>query len=154
MISTWWHCEIWRSFYVFEEWTWITYINNVLSIKTILFDILDFWCQLVVIRFVKTRSKRRMFVSFMKISACWFLHCLIKFNKFFWEKRPAKLRPNLQTSFSRRDLKNTQPHLNSKISLQKIPFAYNIFFAVSNRGPSIRHGFFCGAPSAVARGWH
>ena len=53
---------------------WVTYINNVLSNKTILFDILDFWCQLVVIRFVKTLSKRRMFISSMKISACWLLH--------------------------------------------------------------------------------
>ena len=77
----------------------------------ILFDILDFWCQLVVIRFVKTLSKRRMFVSSMKISACWLLHRLIKFNKFCWEKRPAKPRPNLRTSLCRRDLKNTKPHL-------------------------------------------
>jgi len=52
-----------------------------------------------------------MFVSFMKISACWLLHRLIKFNKICWEKRPAKPRPNLRTSFCRRDLKNTQPHL-------------------------------------------
>ena len=92
--------------------TWVTYISNVLSNKTILFDVLDFWCQLVVIRFVKTLSKRRMFVSSMKISACWVLHRLIKFNKISWEKRPAKTRPNLRTSFCRRDLKNTQPHLN------------------------------------------
>ena len=49
---------------------WVTYINNVLSNKTILFDILDFECQLLVIRFVKTLSKRRMFFSSMKISAC------------------------------------------------------------------------------------
>jgi len=52
-----------------------------------------------------------MFVSFMKISACWLLHRLIKFNKICWEKRPAKPRPNLRTSFCRRDLKNTQPYL-------------------------------------------
>jgi len=58
-------------------WTWVIYLKNVLSIKTILFDILDFWCQLEVIRFVKTLSKRRMFVSFMKILACWLLHRLI-----------------------------------------------------------------------------
>ena len=90
---------------------WVTYINNVLSNKTILFHILDFWCQLVVIRFVKTLSKRRMFVSSMKISACWLLHRLIKFNKICWEKRPAKTRPNLRTSFCRRDLNNTKPHL-------------------------------------------
>ena len=75
--------------------------------KTILFDILDFWCQLVVIRFVKTLSKRRMFVLSMKISACWLLHRWIKFNKICWEKRPAKTRPNLRTSFCRRDFKNT-----------------------------------------------
>jgi len=92
--------------------TWITYIYDVLSIKTILFDILDFWCQLEEIQFVKTLSKRRMFVSFMKISACRLLHRLIKFNKICWEKRPAKPRRNLRTSFWRRDLKNTQPHLN------------------------------------------
>jgi len=97
--------------YVFTEWTWVTCISNVLSIKTILFDILDFWCQLVVIWFMKTLSKRRMFVSFMKISACWSLHRLIKLNKICWEKRPAKPRPNLQTSFCRRHLENTQPHL-------------------------------------------
>ena len=103
---------VWHSFYVSQEWTWVTHIHNVLSIKTILFDKLDFWCQLVVIRFVKTLSKRRMFVSFMKISACWLLHRLIKSNKICWEKRPAKPRPNLRTSFCRRDLKNTQPHLN------------------------------------------
>ena len=83
----------------------------VLSIKTILFDILDFWCQLVMIRFVITFSKRRMFGSFMKISACWLLHRLITFNKICWEKRPVKPRPNLRTSFCRRDLKNTQPNL-------------------------------------------
>jgi len=53
-----------------------------------------------------------MFVSFMKISACWLLHCSIKFNKICWEKRPVKPRPNLRTSFCRRDLKNTQPHIN------------------------------------------
>jgi len=47
----------------------------------------------------------------MEISACWLLHCLIKFDKICWEKRPAKPLPNLQTSFCRRDLKNTQPHL-------------------------------------------
>jgi len=47
----------------------------------------------------------------MKISACWILHRLIKFNKICWEKRPAKTRPNLRTSFCRRELKNTQPHL-------------------------------------------
>jgi len=103
---------VWHSFYVSQEWTWVTYISNVLSNKTILFDILDFWCQLVVIRFVKTLSKRRMFASFMKISACWLLHRLIKFNKICWEKRPAKPRPNLRKSFCKRDLKNTQPHLN------------------------------------------
>jgi len=120
MITTWQHCMSWHSFYVLEEWTWVTYISNVLSIKTILFDILDFWCQLVVIRFVKTLSKRRMFVLFMKISACWLLHRLIKFNKICWEKRPAKPRPNLRTSFCRRDLKNTQPHLNGEI--QKLNF--------------------------------
>ena len=34
----------------------VTYISNTLSNKTILFDILDFWCQLVVIRFEKTLS--------------------------------------------------------------------------------------------------
>jgi len=44
------HCMFWHSFCVFEKWTWVIYISNVLSIKTILFDILDFWCQLVVIR--------------------------------------------------------------------------------------------------------
>jgi len=48
----------------------------------------------------------------MKISACWLLHRLIKFNKICWEKRPAKPRPNLRTSFCRCDLKNAQPHLN------------------------------------------
>jgi len=89
-------------------------LNNVLSNKTILFDILDFWCHLVVIRFVKTLSKLCMFASFMKISACWLLHRLIKFNKICWEKRPAKPRPNLRTWFCRRDLKNTQPHLKWK----------------------------------------
>jgi len=127
MITTWRHCIFWHSFHVFEEWTWVNYISNVLSIKTILFDILDFWCQLVVIRFVKTFLKHRMFVSFMKISACWLLHRLIKFNKICWEKRPANPRPNLRTSFCRRDLKNTQPHLkwqweiceNPRITLKK-----------------------------------
>jgi len=76
----------WHSFYVCEDWTWVSYMSNVLLIKTIFFDILDFWCQLVVIRFVKTLSKRRMFVSFIKISACWLLHRLIKFKKIV-EKR-------------------------------------------------------------------
>ena len=70
----------------FRKWTWIIYIYDVLSIKTILFDILDFWYQLEKIRFVKTLSKHRMFVSFMKILACWLLHRLIKLNKFV-EKR-------------------------------------------------------------------
>jgi hypothetical protein len=91
-------------------------MHNVFSNKTILFDNLDFWCQLVVIRFVKTLSKRRMFVSSMKISAWWLLHRWIKFNKICWEKRPAKTRPNLRTSFWRRDLKNTQPHVKTKCS--------------------------------------
>jgi len=101
-------CIFWsRHHFHCHQWTWVTYIHNVLSIKTILFDILDFWCQLEKIRFVKTLSKRRMFVSFMKISACWLLHRLIKFNKICWEKKPAKPRPNLRTSFWRRDLKNT-----------------------------------------------
>jgi len=109
-----------------ESEIWVTYINNVLSNKTILFDILDFWCQLVVIRFVKTLSKRRMFVSSMKISACWLLHRLIKFNKICWEKRPAKTRPNLRTSFCRRDLKNTQPHLkfDSLQTRSKVRFVF------------------------------
>ena len=101
---------VWHSFCMQRHFIWVTYINNVLWNKTILFDILDFWCQLVVIRFVKTLSKRRMFVSSMKISACWLLH------RFCWEKRPAKTRPNLRTSFCRRDLKNTQPHLKWKRS--------------------------------------
>jgi len=105
---------VWHNFCVQWEWTWVTYISNVLSNKTILFDMFDFWCQLVVIRFVKTLSKRRMFVSSMKISACWLLHRLTKFNKICWEKRPTKTRPNLGTSFCRRDLKNTQPHLNTR----------------------------------------
>ena len=103
--------SFWRKSHIWQKWTWVIYINNVLSIKTILFDILGFWCQLEEIRFVKTLSKRRMFVSSMKISACWLLHRLIKFYKICWEKRPAKPQPNLQTSFYRRDLKNTQPHL-------------------------------------------
>ena len=68
----------------------ISIMFNVLSNKTILFDILDFWCQLVVIRFVKILSKCCMFVSSMKISACWILHRWIIFNKICWEKRPAK----------------------------------------------------------------
>jgi len=105
-------CISWRrSHFDNHWWTWVIQINNVLSIKTILFDILDFRCQLQEIRLVKTLSKRRMFVSFMKISACWLLHRLFKFNKICWENRPAKPRPNLWTSFCRRDLKNTQPHL-------------------------------------------
>jgi len=33
--------------------TWVIYTDDLLSIKTILFDILDFWCQLEEIRFVK-----------------------------------------------------------------------------------------------------
>ena len=56
-----------------EKWTWVSYISNVLSNKTIFFDILDFWCQLVVIRFVKTLLKRRMFVSswkFQRVDYC------------------------------------------------------------------------------------
>jgi len=106
-----------------QNWTWVTYISNVLSNKKILFDILDFWCQLVVIRFVKTLSKRRMFVSFMKTSACWLPHRLIKFNKICWEKRPSKPRPNLRTSFCRRDLKNTQPHLKWTAALFPVKFA-------------------------------
>jgi len=110
----------WRSSHDLQLWTWVIYINNVLSIKTILFDILDFWCQLEVIQFVKTLSKRRMFVSFMKISACWLLHRLIKFNKNCWEKRPAKPRPNLRTFFCRRDLKNIQPHLKKWWDLSQI----------------------------------
>jgi len=104
-------CLFWRRSHIYVEWTWVVYVNNVLSIKTILFDILDFWCQLEEIRFVKTLSKRRKFVSFMKISACWLLHRLIKLNKICWERWPAKPRPNLRTSFCRCDLKITQPHL-------------------------------------------
>jgi len=111
MITT-WRYGIYGTCPVFTaDEIWVIYINNVLSNKTILFDILDFWCQLVVIRFVKTLSKRHMCVSSMKISACWLLHRWIIFNKICWEKRPAKSRPNLWTSFCRRDLKNTQPHL-------------------------------------------
>jgi len=102
---------VWCRFHIWYEWTWVIYVNNVLSIKTILFDILDFWCQLEEIQFAKTLSKRRMFVSFMKISACWLLQRLITFNKICWDNRPAKPRPTLRTSFCRRDLKNTQPHL-------------------------------------------
>ena len=64
------------------------------------------WVIRFVNRFGKTVSKRRMFVSSMKISACWLLHRWIKFNKICWEKRPAKTRP-----IWRRDLKNTHPHL-------------------------------------------
>jgi len=105
--------------FCFQRKIWVTYINNVLSNKTILFDILDFWCQLVLIRFVKTLSKRRMFVSSMKFSACWLLHRWIIFNKICWEKRPAKTRPNLRTSFCRCDLKNTQPHLKYIVVLEK-----------------------------------
>jgi len=106
------HHIIWRrSNFQCHQWTWDIYINNALSIKMILFNIVDYWCRLEEIQFVKTRSKRRMFVSFMKFSACWLLHRLIKFNKISWEKRPAKPQPNLRTSFWRRDLKNTQPHL-------------------------------------------
>jgi len=105
------HSEMWISFDNVNR-TCFIYTYDLLSIKTILFDILDFWCQLEEIRFVKRLSKRRMFVSFMKISACWLLHRFIKFNRICWEKRPAKPRPNLRTLFWRRDLKNNQPHLN------------------------------------------
>jgi len=81
------YCICWRrSHFECSWWTWVAYVSNALSIKTILFDISDFWYQPEEIRFVKTLSKRRMFVSFMKISACWLLHRLIKFNKFV-EKR-------------------------------------------------------------------
>jgi len=109
---------VWHSFCVQRKWTWVTYVNNILSNKTILFDILDFWCKFVVIRFVKTLSKR-MFVSSMKISACWLLHRWIKFNEICWEKRPAKTRPNLRTSFCRRDLKHTHPHLKVDLNPSK-----------------------------------
>ena len=102
------------------KWTWVTYISNILSNKTILFDILDFWCQLVVIRFVKTLSKRRMFVSSMKIWACWLLHRLIKFNKICWEKRPVKTRSNLWTSFCRREETLGQNILKSEIDTNLI----------------------------------
>jgi len=47
---------------------------------------------------------------------------------------------------------NESCHIHRKNSLEKTPFAYNIFFEVSNRGPSVRHGVFCGAPSAAAKG--
>jgi len=106
------YCILWHRFH-FDSFlgTWVIDINNILSFKTILFDILVFRCQLEEIRFVKTLSKRRMFVSFIKISASWLPHCLLKFNKICWEKRPAKPQPNLRTSFWRRDLKKTQPHL-------------------------------------------
>ena len=89
------------------------YYRSKVRFKTILFDsdMLAFWSQLEEIRFVKTLSTRRMFVSCMKISACWLVHRLIKFNKICWEKRPVKPRPNLRTSFWRRDLRNTQTHL-------------------------------------------
>jgi len=81
---------VWQSSCVLREWTCVHYIRNVLSNKTILFDILDFWCQLVVIRFVKTLSKRLMFVSFMKISACWLLHRLIKIQQNLWRKETCQ----------------------------------------------------------------
>jgi len=110
---------IWYDTVPLSNVMWVSYIHHVFSNKTLLFDNLDFWCQLVVIRFVKTVSKRRMFVSSMKISACWSLHRWIKFNKICWEKRPAKTRPNLRTSFWRRDLKNTQPHLKPKTKKPK-----------------------------------
>jgi len=119
-----------------SSWTWVIYHKNVLSIKTILFDILDFWCQLEVIRFVKTLSKRRMFVSFMKISACWLLHRLIKFNKICSEKRPANPRPNLRTSFCRGDLKSTQPHLKVGLGISRTNAdsqwdpVYNVFHRI------------------------
>ena len=118
MINTKLYCMFWRRSQLdSRHWTWIIYINDLSSIKTILFNILawDFWCQLEEIRFVKTLSKLRMIVSFIKISACWLLHRLIKFNKIYWEKRPAKPRPNLRTSFWRRDLKNTQHHINTRV---------------------------------------
>jgi len=94
----------------FEKWTRVIYICDVISIKTIFqtFDV-----NLKRFNLWKTFSKCRMFVSFMKISACWLLHRLIKFNKICWEKRPIKPRPNMRTSFWRCDLKNTQPHLNT-----------------------------------------
>ena len=44
------------------------------------------------------------------VETCWFLQ-KVDFNEICWEKRPVKPRPNLRTSFCRRDLKNTQPHL-------------------------------------------
>ena len=38
-------CIFWhRSHFEFHQWTWDVYINKRLSIKTILFDILVFWC--------------------------------------------------------------------------------------------------------------
>jgi len=67
MMTTALSCIFWcRSHLDCHQWTWVTHINNVWSIKTILFDILDFWCQLKEIRFVKTLSKRCMFVSSWK----------------------------------------------------------------------------------------
>jgi len=135
---------VWHSFCVQWQATGVTYINNVLSNKTILFDILDFWCQLVVIRFVKTLSKRRMFVSSVKISACWLLHRWIKFNKICWEKRPAKTRPNLRTSFCRRDLKNTQLHLKVGISQTNADSQWNPVY-------NAFHRFFCCGNETIRR---
>ena len=66
MVTTGRNCLFWHSWYVVDECNCFSYISNVLSIKTILFDILDFWCQLVVIWFVKTLSKSYMFVSSIK----------------------------------------------------------------------------------------
>jgi len=79
-----------------------------------------------------------MFVSFMKISACWLLHRLIKFNKICWERRPAKPQPSLRTSFCRRDLTNTQPHLNVSFLLRKVENVTTISKSQSLTSVSIR----------------
>jgi len=98
---------------------WVFYTYNLLSIKTILFDILDLWCKIEEIRFVK---------SFFETSHVCFIHDnfsvlittpldQIQQNLLWKETEAAKPRTNLRRSFWRRDLKKTQLHL--KLALKQ-----------------------------------
>ena len=100
----------WRRSHFCREWTWVLYINYVLSIndsfrysKLLMSTCSDSICE----NTFETSHVRFIHENFSVLITT----PLDQIQKKCWEKRPAKPRQNLQTSFCRRDLKNTQPHL-------------------------------------------
>jgi len=88
--------------------SWVFYIYDLLSIKMILFDILDVWCQFEEIRFVKIFRNVACSFHSWKFQRVDYYTAWSNWTKKMWkETEAAKPRPILETLFWRPDLKKT-----------------------------------------------